>query len=157
METRDLERLGWLAVELPGPACLHLSSMETTNTCHYVWLFDMGSGNLSLVPAFAWHPRDWLDHCSSHKLAFTGNYSVSFCFPPHSLLSSISLLLLLLGSNNINRITANTENGENEGTTKIIAPSPVKRSVCAVVRSTKVLSLVGKAKNLFPLVNWLAL
>ncbi|XP_051058305.1 band 4.1-like protein 4A isoform X2 [Phodopus roborovskii] len=30
------------------------------------------------------------------------------------------------GSNNINRITANTENGENEGTTKIIAPSPVK-------------------------------
>ncbi|XP_008583270.1 PREDICTED: band 4.1-like protein 4A [Galeopterus variegatus] len=30
------------------------------------------------------------------------------------------------GSNSINRITANMENGENEGTTKIIAPSPVK-------------------------------
>ncbi|XP_059102156.1 band 4.1-like protein 4A isoform X3 [Peromyscus eremicus] len=30
------------------------------------------------------------------------------------------------GSNNINRITANMENGETEGTTKIIAPSPVK-------------------------------
>ncbi|XP_052597778.1 band 4.1-like protein 4A isoform X4 [Peromyscus californicus insignis] len=30
------------------------------------------------------------------------------------------------GSNNMNRITANTENGETEGTTKIIAPSPVK-------------------------------
>lgn len=30
------------------------------------------------------------------------------------------------GSNNISRITANMENGENEGTTKIIAPSPVK-------------------------------
>lgn len=36
------------------------------------------------------------------------------------------------GSNSINRMTANLENGENEGTTKIIAPSPVKRSVCAV-------------------------
>uniref|UniRef100_A0A8C6QJS2 Band 4.1-like protein 4A n=1 Tax=Nannospalax galili TaxID=1026970 RepID=A0A8C6QJS2_NANGA len=31
-----------------------------------------------------------------------------------------------VGSNNTSRITANTENGENEGTTKIIAPSPVK-------------------------------
>uniref|UniRef100_A0A2I3GJ33 Band 4.1-like protein 4A n=1 Tax=Nomascus leucogenys TaxID=61853 RepID=A0A2I3GJ33_NOMLE len=30
------------------------------------------------------------------------------------------------GSNSISRITANMENGENEGTTKIIAPSPVK-------------------------------
>uniref|UniRef100_A0A8C5UU05 Band 4.1-like protein 4A n=1 Tax=Microcebus murinus TaxID=30608 RepID=A0A8C5UU05_MICMU len=30
------------------------------------------------------------------------------------------------GSNSINRTTANMENGENEGTTKIIAPSPVK-------------------------------
>ncbi|XP_028005560.1 band 4.1-like protein 4A isoform X2 [Eptesicus fuscus] len=30
------------------------------------------------------------------------------------------------GSNSINRVTANTENGENEGTTKIIAPSPIK-------------------------------
>ncbi|XP_010338179.1 band 4.1-like protein 4A isoform X3 [Saimiri boliviensis] len=30
------------------------------------------------------------------------------------------------GSNSINRVTANMENGENEGTTKIIAPSPVK-------------------------------
>ncbi|KAM9252939.1 band 4.1-like protein 4A isoform 2-T2 [Dugong dugon] len=30
------------------------------------------------------------------------------------------------GSDSINRITANMENGENEGTTKIIAPSPVK-------------------------------
>nr|XP_023442865.1 band 4.1-like protein 4A isoform X3 [Dasypus novemcinctus] len=30
------------------------------------------------------------------------------------------------GSNNINRVTANLESGENEGTTKIIAPSPVK-------------------------------
>ncbi|MBZ3886706.1 Band 4.1-like protein 4A [Sciurus carolinensis] len=30
------------------------------------------------------------------------------------------------GSNSINRITANLENGENEGTTKIIAPSPIK-------------------------------
>uniref|UniRef100_H0WS90 Band 4.1-like protein 4A n=1 Tax=Otolemur garnettii TaxID=30611 RepID=H0WS90_OTOGA len=30
------------------------------------------------------------------------------------------------GSNSINRITAHMENGENEGTTKIIAPSPVK-------------------------------
>lgn len=30
------------------------------------------------------------------------------------------------GSNSINRMTANLENGENEGTTKIIAPSPVK-------------------------------
>nr|XP_034374293.1 band 4.1-like protein 4A isoform X4 [Arvicanthis niloticus] len=31
-----------------------------------------------------------------------------------------------VGSNIINRITGNMENGENEGTTKIIAPSPVK-------------------------------
>ncbi|XP_042548029.1 band 4.1-like protein 4A isoform X2 [Dipodomys spectabilis] len=31
-----------------------------------------------------------------------------------------------VGSNSINRITVNLENGENEGTTKIIAPSPVK-------------------------------
>ncbi|XP_075825146.1 band 4.1-like protein 4A isoform X2 [Microtus pennsylvanicus] len=30
------------------------------------------------------------------------------------------------GSNNINRVIASLENGENEGTTKIIAPSPVK-------------------------------
>ncbi|XP_036060588.1 band 4.1-like protein 4A isoform X2 [Onychomys torridus] len=30
------------------------------------------------------------------------------------------------GSNHINRLTANTENGEAEGTAKIIAPSPVK-------------------------------
>ncbi|XP_036265622.1 band 4.1-like protein 4A isoform X1 [Pipistrellus kuhlii] len=30
------------------------------------------------------------------------------------------------GSNSINQVTANTENGENEGTTKIIAPSPIK-------------------------------
>ncbi|XP_076995093.1 band 4.1-like protein 4A isoform X4 [Tamandua tetradactyla] len=30
------------------------------------------------------------------------------------------------GSNSINRVTANLENAENEGTTKIIAPSPVK-------------------------------
>lgn len=30
------------------------------------------------------------------------------------------------GSNSINRVTAHTENGENEGTTKIIAPSPIK-------------------------------
>ncbi|XP_010606206.1 band 4.1-like protein 4A [Fukomys damarensis] len=30
------------------------------------------------------------------------------------------------GSNSINRVTTNMENGENEGTTKIIAPSPVK-------------------------------
>ncbi|XP_045018079.1 band 4.1-like protein 4A isoform X6 [Bubalus bubalis] len=30
------------------------------------------------------------------------------------------------GSNSINRVTANMENGENEGTTKIIAPSPIK-------------------------------
>ncbi|XP_055292687.1 band 4.1-like protein 4A isoform X2 [Moschus berezovskii] len=30
------------------------------------------------------------------------------------------------GSNSINRITANMENGENEGTNKIIAPSPIK-------------------------------
>nr|XP_019583348.1 PREDICTED: band 4.1-like protein 4A isoform X2 [Rhinolophus sinicus] len=30
------------------------------------------------------------------------------------------------GSNSLNRVTANMENGENEGTTKIIAPSPVK-------------------------------
>ncbi|XP_036704615.1 band 4.1-like protein 4A isoform X4 [Balaenoptera musculus] len=30
------------------------------------------------------------------------------------------------GSDSINRVTANTENGENEGTTKIIAPSPIK-------------------------------
>ncbi|KAM8779179.1 band 4.1-like protein 4A isoform 1-T2 [Rhynchonycteris naso] len=30
------------------------------------------------------------------------------------------------GSNIINRVTANMENGENEGTTKIIAPSPIK-------------------------------
>ncbi|XP_039704392.1 band 4.1-like protein 4A isoform X2 [Pteropus medius] len=30
------------------------------------------------------------------------------------------------GSNSINRVTANIENGENEGTTKIIAPSPIK-------------------------------
>uniref|UniRef100_A0A452UNZ1 Band 4.1-like protein 4A n=1 Tax=Ursus maritimus TaxID=29073 RepID=A0A452UNZ1_URSMA len=30
------------------------------------------------------------------------------------------------GSNGINRVTANIENGENEGTTKIIAPSPIK-------------------------------
>ncbi|XP_049728139.1 band 4.1-like protein 4A isoform X2 [Elephas maximus indicus] len=30
------------------------------------------------------------------------------------------------GSNSINRLTTNMENGENEGTTKIIAPSPVK-------------------------------
>ncbi|XP_058394476.1 band 4.1-like protein 4A isoform X4 [Diceros bicornis minor] len=30
------------------------------------------------------------------------------------------------GSNSINRVTANVENGENEGTTKIIAPSPIK-------------------------------
>uniref|UniRef100_A0A2I3NB12 Band 4.1-like protein 4A n=1 Tax=Papio anubis TaxID=9555 RepID=A0A2I3NB12_PAPAN len=30
------------------------------------------------------------------------------------------------GSNSISRITTNMENGENEGTTKIIAPSPVK-------------------------------
>ncbi|XP_033279670.1 band 4.1-like protein 4A isoform X7 [Orcinus orca] len=30
------------------------------------------------------------------------------------------------GSDSINRVTANMENGENEGTTKIIAPSPVK-------------------------------
>lgn len=29
----------------------------------------------------------------------------------------------------MNRVTANMENGENEGTTKIIAPSPIKRSV----------------------------
>ncbi|KAB0403856.1 hypothetical protein E2I00_018968, partial [Balaenoptera physalus] len=31
-------------------------------------------------------------------------------------------------SDSINRVTANMENGENEGTTKIIAPSPIKRS-----------------------------
>ncbi|XP_005599567.1 band 4.1-like protein 4A isoform X4 [Equus przewalskii] len=31
------------------------------------------------------------------------------------------------GSNSINRVTVNVENGENEGTTKIIAPSPIKR------------------------------
>ncbi|KAM4868152.1 band 4.1-like protein 4A isoform X2 [Urocitellus parryii] len=31
-----------------------------------------------------------------------------------------------VGSNSINRITANLENGETEGTTKIIAPSPIK-------------------------------
>ncbi|KAM4875720.1 band 4.1-like protein 4A isoform 2-T13 [Thomomys bottae] len=31
-----------------------------------------------------------------------------------------------VGSNSINRITVNLENGENEGTTKIITPSPVK-------------------------------
>ncbi|XP_014652282.1 PREDICTED: band 4.1-like protein 4A isoform X2 [Ceratotherium simum simum] len=31
------------------------------------------------------------------------------------------------GSNSINRVTANVENGENEGMTKIIAPSPIKR------------------------------
>ncbi|XP_052502687.1 band 4.1-like protein 4A isoform X1 [Budorcas taxicolor] len=30
------------------------------------------------------------------------------------------------GSNSMNRVTANMENGENEGTTKIIAPSPIK-------------------------------
>ncbi|XP_057593411.1 band 4.1-like protein 4A isoform X2 [Hippopotamus amphibius kiboko] len=30
------------------------------------------------------------------------------------------------GSNSINRVTVNMENGENEGTTKIIAPSPIK-------------------------------
>lgn len=30
------------------------------------------------------------------------------------------------GSNSINRVTENMENGENEGTTKIIAPSPIK-------------------------------
>ncbi|XP_044943073.1 band 4.1-like protein 4A isoform X4 [Mustela putorius furo] len=30
------------------------------------------------------------------------------------------------GSNSINRVTANMDNGENEGTTKIIAPSPIK-------------------------------
>uniref|UniRef100_A0A8C4MAY8 Band 4.1-like protein 4A n=1 Tax=Equus asinus asinus TaxID=83772 RepID=A0A8C4MAY8_EQUAS len=30
------------------------------------------------------------------------------------------------GSNSINRVTVNVENGENEGTTKIIAPSPIK-------------------------------
>nr|XP_042107890.1 band 4.1-like protein 4A isoform X8 [Ovis aries] len=30
------------------------------------------------------------------------------------------------GSNSINRVTANMENGENEGTAKIIAPSPIK-------------------------------
>ncbi|XP_019796395.1 band 4.1-like protein 4A isoform X6 [Sagmatias obliquidens] len=30
------------------------------------------------------------------------------------------------GSDSINRVTANMENGENEGTTKIIAPSPIK-------------------------------
>ncbi|XP_016002682.2 band 4.1-like protein 4A isoform X4 [Rousettus aegyptiacus] len=30
------------------------------------------------------------------------------------------------GSNSINRVTANMENGEHEGTTKIIAPSPIK-------------------------------
>ncbi|XP_027462311.1 band 4.1-like protein 4A isoform X3 [Zalophus californianus] len=30
------------------------------------------------------------------------------------------------GSNSINRVTANVEDGENEGTTKIIAPSPIK-------------------------------
>ncbi|XP_016080419.1 PREDICTED: band 4.1-like protein 4A [Miniopterus natalensis] len=30
------------------------------------------------------------------------------------------------GSNSINRVTANMENGENEGTTKIMAPSPIK-------------------------------
>ncbi|KAM5261728.1 band 4.1-like protein 4A isoform 2-T2 [Hipposideros larvatus] len=30
------------------------------------------------------------------------------------------------GSNSLNRVTANMENGENEGTTKIMAPSPVK-------------------------------
>lgn len=35
----------------------------------------------------------------------------------------------LQGSNSINRVTANMENGENEGTAKIIAPSPIKRSV----------------------------
>lgn len=47
------------------------------------------------------------------------------------------------------------ENGENEGTTKITAPSPIKRSVyqknvllCAV---TKTLFPVGKVKNLFTL------
>ncbi|XP_039079149.1 band 4.1-like protein 4A isoform X6 [Hyaena hyaena] len=31
------------------------------------------------------------------------------------------------GSNSISRVTANMENGENEGTTKITAPSPIKR------------------------------
>uniref|UniRef100_A0A3Q1MGK4 Band 4.1-like protein 4A n=1 Tax=Bos taurus TaxID=9913 RepID=A0A3Q1MGK4_BOVIN len=35
-------------------------------------------------------------------------------------------LLDTTGSNSINRVTANMENGENEGTTKIIAPSPIK-------------------------------
>lgn len=56
------------------------------------------------------------------------------CFSDHCLLFFLLQCLflssaLLLGSNSINRVTANMENGENEGTTKIIAPSPIKRSV----------------------------
>ena len=58
-------------------------------------------------------------------------FSVS-CFSDHCLLFFFFSTLflsstLLLGSNSINRVTANMENGENEGTTKIIAPSPIKR------------------------------
>lgn len=49
-----------------------------------------------------------------------------FFFLLHCLFLSSALLL---GSNSINRVTANMENGENEGTAKIIAPSPIKRSV----------------------------
>ena len=52
------------------------------------------------------------------------------CFPDHCVLFSVlSSPSLFLGSNSVSRAPANTENGENEGTAKIIAPSPVKRSV----------------------------
>lgn len=65
------------------------------------------------------------------KIALTDRSPVSLCFPPHTLLLyPIFVFVLLPGSNNINRVIASMENGENEGTTKIIAPSPVKRSVC---------------------------
>lgn len=134
-----------------GPACVYLSSIGTTNTFHHVWdeLWEP-----SLVPVLACHPLSWLNHQTSHKLASTDSHWGPLCFPPHSLRSSIFPLPLLLGSNSINRMTANLENGENEGTTKIIAPSPVKRSVCVVCDLWK----VSKAKNRFTLViNWLAL
>lgn len=37
--------LGWLAKELQGSACLHLSSVSLTSVDLYDWLLSVGSGD----------------------------------------------------------------------------------------------------------------
>lgn len=94
-----INRPGCLASEPLGPAWLRRSGTGITSTCHSVWLFDMGSGNPALVPVLWWPLLYWLSHHPSPIIAFTNNYSVSLCFPLHSLpsfcLSSFYLFMCL--------------------------------------------------------------